>query len=171
MNATRRPLLTATVGLPGSGKTTWARERQRETGCAVLDCDTLRDVLGYRWDADHDTRNTWEGGSSRSVRRDAGRPPYEPGGPCSGRSVGADVIYRMWEKYTTTHPTPRRRQDETLTEHERPDAGRDDADEDDRTSGVENGPKLLGVKKEVFDAARAATTGDARGGEADGGRR
>lgn len=41
------------------------------------------------------------------IRRDARRPPYVPGGPCSGRSVGEEVIRAMWEKYTATHTDAR----------------------------------------------------------------
>lgn len=151
----RKPTLTVTVGLPGSGKSTWARavrDLTREAGrmCAVVDRDSIRDLIGYRWDAPADQRARWEQtvttiqhaqitaclragieiivadtnlvpqhlDALRSlarrhraafevrdftavpvdecIRRDALRPPYVPGGPCSGVSVGETVIRRMW---------------------------------------------------------------------------
>lgn len=160
MTARRPPLLIATVGLPGSGKTSWARGLLRDPHPgALIERDQIRDMLGYDWTAGHDTRKTWEDTTTavqhtligrflnlrhdvivadtnladehlnalhklavkhraafsvrdfthiplgECIRRDAQRPPYEPGGLCSGRSVGAEVIRRMWEKYQATHPT------------------------------------------------------------------
>ncbi len=153
------PTLTAAVGLPGSGKTTWAKGRQLEAAAAgallaVVERDRVRDTIGFRWDWPTDRRAAAEHAVTAAhhaavrallaagadvvvadtnlrrehldaladiatdlragfatadhflsvpldvcVVRDALRPPYEPGGPCSGRSVGRAVIQRMWKKY------------------------------------------------------------------------
>lgn len=147
--------LIATVGLPGSGKTTWAHDQQSEARAdgqmlAVVERDSIRDLLGFRWDDAPERRSAMERAVTAAqhslicqilrsgvdvvasdtnliparlqvlaglagfadaelrvvpftdvplkecIRRDAQRHPYKPGAPCSGASVGEEVIRRMW---------------------------------------------------------------------------
>lgn len=53
-----KPKLTLTQGLPGSGKSTWAREEAARTGAVLLGLDGLRTVLhgGWRGDSRSETQ-------------------------------------------------------------------------------------------------------------------